>query len=326
MVGFGDIPQFFNKSFIPDFSINIPDFGSNMNMPSPIMFFSQMPPFLPMPPIVGSVFSESVNLPIPMGNFNMGGSAPLFNYGAASVPTLSMPPMTPPPPLPVLPMASASITSNSVSEVTKPTPTQTSSQVETVSNPVENSSEQLNHNAINTKGQFIKGKGKGTQYGPAFLKKVKQVAKEINCDYRDLLGIMNSESKINAHQPCLDKSSTAYGLIQMNDAAARGIGITPGQLRNSDPIQQLDYVKKYYLNWRKIKNYSPSQKLTAAELYSLTYTPAFVKPDSDVLCSKGSKEYKKNKIFDSNKDGVITKSEMGARVRQYWVNDNTFLS
>lgn len=163
------------------------------------------------------------------------------------------------------------------------------------------------------------------QYGPEFLNKVKQIAKRINCNYRDLLAVMNSESGINAQQWCKVKGyeNKAVGLIQFTESAAKSLGTTLPALAKMTPIQQLDYVEKYYKMWIKQKNLT-GKKLSAGDLYALTYTPNYV--NQEVLAVKGQKFYNANAGLDVNKDNKITKTDLAEQVRRKYVSDNTFLA
>ncbi len=153
----------------------------------------------------------------------------------------------------------------------------------------------------------------------AFLDRVKQIAQRINCDYKDLLGVMNSESGLRAD--IQNKNGGAAGLIQFMPATAKALGTTTNALKNMTPIQQLDYVEKFYLN--NIKTFGLSgKKLTAGDLYTLTFMPARIK--GEVLCQTGSKEYAANKGLDTNRDGRITKTELGNRVISKHVNESIF--
>lgn len=153
----------------------------------------------------------------------------------------------------------------------------------------------------------------------AFLNRVKQIAQRINCDYRDLLGVMNSESGLRANAQ--NANGGATGLIQFMPSTAKSLGTTTNALRNMTPIQQLDYVEKFYL--KNIQTFGlQGKRLTAGDLYTLTFLPARVK--GEVLCSAGSKEYAANKGLDANKDGQITKTELGNRVISKRVNESIF--
>ncbi len=162
-----------------------------------------------------------------------------------------------------------------------------------------------------------------------FLDKVKQVAKNINCDYQDLLALMNSESSLNPKEAHKNKNGekTAIGLIQFTKSDAipelnrvYGLNLTLEKIENMSAIDQLDLVEKYYkMNENRLPK---GKKLTAADLYAVTFLPARAK--KEVLTRSGEDYYKSNKGLDVNKDGAITKSDLNARLAQKRVNLNTF--
>ncbi len=155
----------------------------------------------------------------------------------------------------------------------------------------------------------------------AFLDKVKQIAKRINCDYKDLLAVMHSESGLNSK--AVNKNGGATGLIQFLPSTARQLGTTTEALRNMTPIQQLDYVEKFF-NMNKKAFGVGNRKLSAGDLYTLVFMPA--KINNEVITSQGSASYSANKGLDANKDGMITKSELANRVMKHRVNESVFLA
>lgn len=174
-----------------------------------------------------------------------------------------------------------------------------------------------------TSGVKINRKGNG--YGPEFLAKVKQIAQRLNCDYRDLLALMNSESGINAHQWCTipGEEGKAVGLIQFRDETARTLGTSLTALANMSPIEQLDYVEKYFQYWIDAKHLN-GKRLSAGDLYTLTYTPAYA--GKEVLSRKGEKFYDKNRGLDVNGDGTITTGDLAQQIQRKRVSDNSFLA
>lgn len=161
-----------------------------------------------------------------------------------------------------------------------------------------------------------------SKYGPEFLEKVKQIAKRINCNYRDLLAIMNSESGIDAQAK--NSNGSATGLIQFIESTARTLGTTTAALRNMSPIQQLDYVEKYFIINKTTAGFSASDKLSAGELYALVFLPARAK--REILTTSDENFYNANKALDKNNDGKITKDELAQRVQSHYVSDSTFLA
>lgn len=184
------------------------------------------------------------------------------------------------------------------------------------------SSEPVDVGTISATGKMVKGKGKGSGYGPEFLARVKQIAQNVGCNYRDLLAVMNSESGLNAQ--ATNPKGGATGLIQFMPSTAKGYGTTTAALRSMTPIQQLDYVERILKKTKKSAGFSDSHQLTGGELYALVFLPARAK--REVLTTSNELYYRANKGADANRDGKITKSELDARVRSRYVNDNSFLA
>ncbi|MCM1010302.1 MAG: transglycosylase SLT domain-containing protein [Fusobacterium sp.] len=161
--------------------------------------------------------------------------------------------------------------------------------------------------------------------GPEFLAKVKRIAANINCDYKDLLAVMNAESGLNSS---IQNTAGyhAYGLIQFQPATARELGTTVEKLVKMSPLEQLDYVEKFYLNARKTRGWG-NKKFTGADLYALTLAPAHAK--REVLYVKGTKNYAANKNIDlkyGDANGKIEKSDLQAYMNANRVNENIFVA
>lgn len=158
-----------------------------------------------------------------------------------------------------------------------------------------------------------------TKLDKAFLDKVKQIADRLNCDYRDLLGVMNAESGLNSK--AVNSKSNATGLIQFMPKTAKALGTTTEALKNMSAIDQLDYVEKFFKNNIKAKGLT-GKRLTSGDIYALVFMPA--KVNNDIICKAGSKEYNANKGLDTNKDGVVTKAELGNRIIAKRVDESIF--
>lgn len=146
--------------------------------------------------------------------------------------------------------------------------------------------------------------------GSGFCAKLEEVAKNINCDPKDLIGMMQSESGINPS--AYNNNGGATGLIQFMPSTARSLGTTTQELLNMSAVEQLDYVEQYFSNWTG----GSGQRLTGGDLYTLCFLPAFL--DKEVLCSSSDSStsvyYNANSGLDANGDGNITKSELSNRV------------
>ncbi|MBE7709392.1 MAG: lytic transglycosylase domain-containing protein [Cyanobacteria bacterium SIG32] len=156
--------------------------------------------------------------------------------------------------------------------------------------------------------------------GPEFLAKVKQIASRLNCDYKDLLAVMNSESGLNSK--AVNPHGGATGLIQFMPKTAKGLGTTTEALKAMSPVEQLDYVEKYLVQMKKSAGFSNDAKLSGGQLYALVFLPG--RANREVLTSGSEKYYTWNTGLDTNKDGKITKTELDRRVASKSVNESVF--
>lgn len=157
-----------------------------------------------------------------------------------------------------------------------------------------------------------------------FLAKVKQVAKNVNCNYKDLLAVMNAESGL---QPNKWNGRSAVGLIQFTNTGLAGLNktyglnLTKNQIAKMSAMDQLDLVEKF-IKMNKKTYMSENAKLSNADLYSLIFLPA--RSGSEVLCRSGENYYAQNKGLDKNKDGQITKTELAQQISNKYVNESIF--
>ena len=165
-----------------------------------------------------------------------------------------------------------------------------------------------------------------------FLKRVKQVAKNLNCNYKDLLAVMNSESGIST---TAWNGTTAVGLIQFTNASIDelnkkcGLNLTKEKIATMSPIEQLDLAEKY-LKIAKSYRFSSDAKLSAEDLYAITFLPG--RADREVLCTEGERGsngrllnyYEGNRGLDKNGDRKITKSELAQHLAGKHVDESVF--
>lgn len=158
-----------------------------------------------------------------------------------------------------------------------------------------------------------------------FLRKVKHVAKKLNCDYQDLLALMNSESGIN---PSKWNGTTAVGLIQFTQPAIDDLNqkykknLTKEKIAGMTATEQLEWVEKYLLIAKNYAGFSKKHHLSAGDLYAITFLPG--RATREVLCTQGENYYSQNKGLDLNKDGKITKSELDQRIKNKSVDESIF--
>lgn len=132
----------------------------------------------------------------------------------------------------------------------------------------------------------------------AFGKKVIEVSASLKIAPEWLMVVMNNESGLQSW--IKNPTSSASGLIQFMEATAKGLGTTTAELRAMSNVKQMDYVQRYMQPYAsKIKDVS--------DVYLAIFFPAALfKPDSFVFPTWASNA---NKIFDLNKDTVLTKPE-----------------
>jgi len=146
-----------------------------------------------------------------------------------------------------------------------------------------------------------------------FFNKASAVAQRIGVDQDVLLGIMTSESSLKPD--AVNKNSGATGLIQFMPSTAKSLGTTTQALKNMSAEEQLVYVEKFFKNVKKAAGFKSNEKIGAGTAYTLVFLPAYA--NRDILTKKGHKYYNANAGLDRNKDGLITKAELGQRVTKY---------
>lgn len=157
-----------------------------------------------------------------------------------------------------------------------------------------------------------------------FLNRVKEIAQKLKCDYRDLLGVMNSESGLNPK--ARNKHSGAIGLIQFTDIAIKdlnqtyGMNLTKNKIANMSALEQLDLVEKYLTRTKSFR-FNSSEQLNSADLYAIVYRPAFA--GKKVIATEADgKTYRLNRGLDLDKDGVISDRDLAQVVRNKHINVN----
>lgn len=143
-----------------------------------------------------------------------------------------------------------------------------------------------------------------------FESKVVQIANAIGFDPNWLMIVMFFESGLNPQ--AVNPTSGASGLIQFMPPTAKNLGTTVEDIRKMDAIEQLDYVYQYLLPYKgKISS--------LVDLYLRVFYPAAVGQPSDYVLGGNNPEKvaAQNKIFDSDKDGKITKGEVEQYINAY---------
>lgn len=151
----------------------------------------------------------------------------------------------------------------------------------------------------------------GKKVSLAFARKAIRIAHEIGVPPNDFMSCMAFESAETFSPSIRSKVSSATGLIQFMKYTAPTLGTTTDKLAKMTAVQQLDYVRAYFLPYK-------GKLHTIDDLYMAILWPKAVgKPSSYVLWKEGdganAKAYLQNKGLDANKDGQITKAEAAAQ-------------
>lgn len=178
----------------------------------------------------------------------------------------------------------------------------------------ESSSNMLTTAADTVGGWLGVGSGEYSGVGPGgigawaqdkpFLDEVDRVARSYNIDANDLLGLMQSESRINAQ--AVNSSTGATGLIQFMPKTARGLGTTTAELARMSRAQQMKFVDAYF------RSVGLPKGANAGQLYGAVFLPGRV--NDNPLTRIGESYYNSNRGLDVDRNGDISQQDLIARV------------
>lgn len=139
-----------------------------------------------------------------------------------------------------------------------------------------------------------------------FAERVIEIADNLGIDPDWLMLVMYFESGLNPQAK--NRNSSATGLIQFMESTARNMGTSTEALYNMDALDQLVYVEKYF------QPYKGKMKSLTDVYLAVFYPSAVGKEDDYVLGGAGTDTARNiarlNPVFDTNRDGQITKSEV----------------
>jgi len=135
-----------------------------------------------------------------------------------------------------------------------------------------------------------------------FEEKVRSVGQKLQVPPEWLMAVMYSESKFNAGVKN-HRGSGATGLIQFMPNTAKDFDLTVDDLRELNPVDQLDYVYEYL---HRVRNrYGDYHSLT--DLYlAILYPKALSGDFCYTLYAQPSTSYSQNSGLDENNDGRVT--------------------
>ena len=151
----------------------------------------------------------------------------------------------------------------------------------------------------------------GAKVDENFRERVRFIAEELGADPSHLMSCMAFETGRTFSPSIKNPASSATGLIQFMRDTAVGLGTTVEELAQMTALEQLEYVRQYFLPY--------AGKLgTLADCYAAVIWPRAVgKPDDYVVFGKGSSAYEHNAALDFDKNGAVTKGECAAVVQRY---------
>lgn len=136
-----------------------------------------------------------------------------------------------------------------------------------------------------------------------FLARLSSVAAYLGVSENALLGVMFIESGIKPYKQ--NQSSKAAGLIQFMPKTCTELGTTTEKVLAMSATQQLCLVQKYLAPYR-------GRMTSFLDLYLCVFYPSAVgQPDSYQI---GKNATKQNSAFDLDKDGIITRGEIKAKI------------
>ncbi|NZA26083.1 LysM peptidoglycan-binding domain-containing protein [Luteimonas sp. SJ-92] len=145
---------------------------------------------------------------------------------------------------------------------------------------------------------------------PDFIAGVEAMAERLGAEPEHLLAVMSFETG-GSFDPAQRNmaGSGATGLIQFMPATARGLGTTTSALAAMTPVQQLEYVERYFAQY-------PGQLGTLEGVYTSVLSGRATPDPAATLRTpagrefvQGNPEYAQNSGLDFDRDGRITAGE-----------------
>lgn len=100
--------------------------------------------------------------------------------------------------------------------------------------------------------------------------------------------------------------------------SANEIGTTVEALAKMNHVEQMDYVKMYFV--RKAEMFGvPTNRWSLEDVYLSIFAPSAIAIDGNApVYSSPSENYNRNKFHDLNGDGKIMKSEIANNIRVFY--------
>ncbi|MBX2836547.1 MAG: LysM peptidoglycan-binding domain-containing protein [Gammaproteobacteria bacterium] len=158
---------------------------------------------------------------------------------------------------------------------------------------------------------MISGVAGNQNITPEFINEVEAMAERLGTRPEYLMAVMSFESA-GSFDPAIENPlSGATGLIQFIPSTARGLGTSTNELSRMSPLEQLEFVEKYF------DQPHFAGKLGSVEgLYSAVLSGQAKPNPDDTLPNfvRGHQNYTQNAPLDINGDGRITSGEASSEV------------
>lgn len=162
---------------------------------------------------------------------------------------------------------------------------------------------------------------------PLFLKEVNKIAKDLQVDPAVLLVMFYIESRFDAGIQNDDTNAT--GIFQLMPRYMPE-GMTPARFKNLTATEQLDYyykmVKPLHTSGHLLHKVelvkgkaivTKTKTIPIENMYIANFYPKTLVDRSYVIARKGGNVYSNNKGLDVNKDDVIDRGDIRAKILKY---------
>ncbi len=164
-------------------------------------------------------------------------------------------------------------------------------------------------NLINPSSTPATGNAQASYRSKAFTPEkaasIARVAKNIGVNPNDLAAVISFETGGTFSPSKRNPKSSATGLIQFMEGSGgtkgKYYGMTRDQFGSLSFDEQMKYVEKYFRDRSSRFRAGNEAKNTTGDVYGAVTGYGY---------KKGSREYNLNKVWDSNKNGIIEKGEM----------------
>ena len=137
-------------------------------------------------------------------------------------------------------------------------------------------------------------KGQALLNDIAFSKGLDQLAKDLNTDKDNLIKVMDFETGGTLDPAEQSPNSTATGLIQFIERTAKALGTTTAKIKQMSGVEQLELMKRYFLELNNLPKKVKGRRVTLVELYLTVFYPAAVGKSDDYIIGSADTKKKVN--------------------------------